>query len=126
MFARSLRAALSTTEFADRFDGVRQSFLTRFGAPLVITGADHAEHVSLYGKGGALDIRARGLTTEQVQFVVGQCRTAGIRVKDFSQDSVLARQIQAAIRAGLADRAGTGVHLHIDRFANRRDAFTVQ
>ena len=47
-------------------------------------------------------------------------------MKDFSQDSVLARQIQAAIRAGLADRAGTGVHLHIDRFANRRDAFTVQ
>ena len=126
VFARSLRAALSTTEFADRFDGVRQSFLTRFGAPLVITGADHAEHVSLYGKGGALDIRTRGLSTEQVRFVVGQCRTVGIRVKDFSQDSVLARQIQAAIRAGLADRAGTAVHLHVDRFANRRDAFTVQ
>ena len=126
VFARSLRAALSTSEFADRFNGVRQSFVTRFGAPLVITGADHAEHVSLYGKGGALDIRARGLTTEQVQFVVGQCRTAGIRVKDFSQDSVLARQIQAAIRAGLTDRAGTAVHLHIDRFANRTDAFTVQ
>ena len=126
VFARSLRAALSTSEFADRFNAVQRSFVTRFRAPLVITGADHAEHVSLYGKGGALDIRTRGLTTEQVQFVVGQCRTAGIRVKDFSQDSVLARQIQAAIRAGLADRAGTAVHLHVDRFANRTDAFTVQ
>jgi hypothetical protein len=125
VFARSLRAALSTTEFAQRFESIRQMFATRFGTALTITGADHAEHVSLYGPGGALDIRTRGLTAEQIQFVVGQCRTSGIRVKDFSQDSVLARQVQSAIRAGLADRAGTAVHLHVDRFANRRDAFTV-
>jgi hypothetical protein len=46
-------------------------------------------------------------------------------VKDFSADSVLQRQINSAIKAGLADRAGTGLHLHVDRFANRRDAFTI-
>ena len=126
VFSRSLHAALSTAEFVQRFDSVRQAFSARFRTSLTITGADHAEHVSLYGRGGALDIRTRNLSAEQIQFVIGQCRAAGIRVKDFSQDSVLKRQIQSAIRAGLADRAGTGVHLHVDRFANRRDAFTVQ
>jgi len=126
VFSRSLHAALSTAQFAQRFDSVRHAFSARFGTSLTITGADHAEHVSLYGRGGALDIRTRTLSAEQVRFVIGQCRAAGIRVKDFSQDSVLKRQIQSAIRAGLSDRAGTGVHLHVDRFANRRDAFTVQ
>jgi hypothetical protein len=126
LFTRSLRAALSTTEFAARFNGVRTAFTTRFGRSLTVTGSDHAEHLSLYGRGGALDLRTRDLTREQVQFVIAECRNVGIRVKDFSQDSVLKRQIESAIRAGLADRAGTAVHLHIDRFANRRDAFTVQ
>jgi hypothetical protein len=126
VFGRSLHAALSTAQFLQRFDSVRHAFSARFGTSLTVTGADHAEHLSLYGRGGALDIRTRNLSPEQVQFVIGQCRAAGIRVKDFSRDSVLRRQIQSAIRAGLPDRAGTGVHLHVDRFANRRDAFTVQ
>jgi hypothetical protein len=124
--ARSLRAALSTSDFARAFDGVRQRFRERFGDSLVVTGADHAEHVSLYGRGGALDLRSRTLSPVQLGFIVDQCRAAGIRVKDFSQDSVLQRQIRAAMAAGLSDRAGTGLHLHIDRFANRRDAYTVQ
>jgi hypothetical protein len=55
---------------------------------------------------------------------VANCRAAGIRVKDFSTDSVLQAQIQSAIKAGLADRAGTGVHLHVDRFADRHDRWT--
>ena len=126
VFVRSLHAALSMTEFAERFDAIARTFNTRFGTPLTVTGRDHAEHLSLYGRGGALDIRTRTLTAEQVRFVIDQCRAAGIRVKDFSQDSVLKRQVQRAIEAGLPDRAGTAVHLHIDRFANRRDAFTVQ
>jgi hypothetical protein len=126
LVSRSLRAALSTSEFAARFADVRRQFQQRFRDTLIITGTDHAEHVSLYGRGGAMDIRARTLSADQTRFVVGACRAVGIRVKDFSQDSVLQRQIQSAIRAGLPDRAGTGVHLHIDRFANRRDAFTVQ
>ena len=65
------------------------------------------------------------MSPEQVSFVVVECRARGIRVKDFSQDSILQRQIAAATRAGLLDRAGTGLHLHIDRFANRRDHWTV-
>ena len=65
------------------------------------------------------------MTPEELAFVVSECRSRGIRVKDFSQDSVLQRQIAAATKAGLLDRAGTGLHLHIDRFANRRDSWTV-
>jgi hypothetical protein len=57
--------------------------------------------------------------------VVDACRQRGIRVKDFSQDSILQLQVAAAKRAGLLDRAGTGLHLHIDRFAGRRDRWTV-
>jgi hypothetical protein len=125
LVARSLRESLTPTEFATRFADVRQQFLNKFGQPVTITGTDHAEHVSLYGKGSAIDIRSRNLTGAQTAFLVGACRNAGIRVKDFSQDSVLQRQIQSAVRAGLADRAGTGLHIHIDRFANRRDAYTV-
>jgi hypothetical protein len=126
LVARSLRAALTVEEFARRFADVQRQFQSRFGTSLTVTGADHAEHLSLYGRGGALDLRSRTLTPPQTAFVVSACRAAGIRVKDFSQDSVLQRQIRSAIRAGLADRAGTGLHLHIDRFANRRDAYTVQ
>ena len=124
LVSRSLRVALTTTEFAQRFANVGRQFRERFGDALVVTGSDHAEHVSLYGRGSALDIRSRTLSPTQTAFLVGACRTVGIRVKDFSQDSVLQRQIQSAMRAGLADRAGTGLHIHIDRFANRRDAYT--
>jgi hypothetical protein len=102
-----------------------EAFRLRFNNSLVVTGADHAEHVSLYGRGGALDLRTRTLTADQVAFVIAACQSHGIRVKDFSRDSVLQAQIRAAQAAGLYDRAGTGNHLHIDRFPNRRDRWTV-
>ena len=125
LVSRSLRESLTPAEFATRFSDVEQQFLSKFGQSVTVTGTDHAEHVSLYGRGSAIDIRSRNLTGAQTAFLVGACRNAGIRVKDFSQDSVLQRQIQSAMRAGLADRAGTGLHIHIDRFADRRDAYTV-
>jgi hypothetical protein len=53
-------------------------------------------------------------------------REEGIRVKDFSDDAVLRAQIRSAHAAGLSARAGTGLHLHVDRFPNRRDRWTVQ
>ena len=49
-----------------------------------------------------------------------------VRVKDFSSDQVLAAQVAAAIRAGRPDVAGTGVHLHVDRFRDRNDRWTVR
>jgi hypothetical protein len=119
------QASLSAGQFATAFGQVASGFEAKFGAPIAVTGRDHAEHLSLYGPGGALDLRSRTMTPEQVAFVVAECRSRGIRVKDFSQDSVLRRQIAAATKAGLLDRAGTGLHLHIDRFANRRDTWTV-
>jgi hypothetical protein len=69
-------------------------------------------------------MRVNDLSREEVQWLVANCHAAGIRVKDFSTDSVLQAQIASAIKAGLADRAGTGVHLHVDRFADRRDKWT--
>jgi hypothetical protein len=56
---------------------------------------------------------------------VAALREEGIRVKDFSDDAILQAQIRSARAAGLADRAGTGLHLHVDRFPNRRDRWTV-
>ncbi len=118
-------ASLSKSQFKTAFGLVSAAYLARFGTRIVIVGSDHAEHVSLYGKGGALDLRSQTMTPSQVDFVISQCRSHRIRVKDFSQDSILQLQIKAAIRAGFRDRAGTGLHLHIDRFADRRDRWTV-
>lgn len=122
---QGLNAALSAVQFAASFEALRSSFQARFGTPLEITGRDHPEHLSLYGAGGAIDLRSKTLNAQQLQFVVDAARRAGIRVKDFSKDAILKAQIQAANAAGLRDRAGTGLHLHIDRFANRRDRWTV-
>lgn len=123
---QGLASKLSPADFATALDTVMQQFSTRFGRSIVITGRDHAEHLSLYGSGGAVDIRARDLIPEQVSFLIQSARTQGIRVKDFSRDDVLRAQIAAAVKAGLADRAGTGLHLHMDRFADRQDRWTVR
>lgn len=117
---------LSTAEFARRFESVQQQFQARFGRRITVTGRDHAEHLSLYGSGGALDLRVRDLSREQIDFAIQALRAEGIRVKDFSTDQVLQAQVASARRAGLHDRAGTGLHLHIDRFVSRRDRWTVQ
>ncbi len=122
----TMRGAITPAEFAMRFARVQQRFTTRFGRPLVVTGRDHAEHLSLYGAGSALDLRVRDLSREQVSFAIAALRAEGIRVKDFSDDAVLRAQIRRAHAAGLSGRAGTGLHLHADRFPDRRDRWTVQ
>ncbi|HEV7703116.1 MAG TPA: FHA domain-containing protein [Gemmatimonadaceae bacterium] len=123
--ASSLKAQLSAADFETRFLAMQTRFSSQFHRQVVVTGRDHPEHLSLYGRGGAIDMRVNDLSREQVQWIVANCRAAGIRVKDFSTDSVLQAQIQNAIKAGLSDRAGTGVHLHVDRFADRHDKYTV-
>lgn len=117
---------LSPDDFAARFEEVQRRFGERYGRRLVVTGRDHAEHLSLYGEGGALDLRVRDLSREQVRFAVARLREAGIRVKDFSTDEVLRAQIASARAAGLLDRAGTGLHLHVDRYSDRSDRWTVR
>lgn len=118
-------ATLSVAQFAGAFAQVDSAYEVRYGSAITVSGRDHAEHVALYGPGGALDLRTRDLSADQVRFITEQCRARGIRVKDFSQDSVLQDQIRSAIRAGLLDRLSTGLHLHIDRFGGRHDRFTV-
>lgn len=123
--SRTLSASLTTGQFSTAVDVVRQTFKAKFGREFVVTGADHPEHVSLYGKGGALDIRVKDLTPPEIDFLIENFKGVGIRVKDFSRDSVLQAQIQAALARGWSDRAGTGLHLHVDRFRDRRDRWTV-
>ena len=118
-------ASLSREQFAHAFELVSSAYRLRFRQTIVVVGRDHPEHLALYGAGGALDLRSMFMTPEQIAYVIAQCRSFGIRVKDFSQDSILRLQVAAAIRAGVAERAGTGLHLHIDRFADRRDRWTI-
>jgi hypothetical protein len=121
-----LGATLTRAQFTEAWEQVQQEFQTAFpGRALTVTGTDHAEHLQLYGPGGALDVRTRDLTDEQIAFVVDACRRAGIRVKDFSREAVMRSQAERARALGRADLASTGVHLHIDRFGLRRDRWTV-
>lgn len=128
--AFDLSKALSSNLTADQFQAaivnVQTSFETNYQRKFTITGQDHAEHVSLYGPRSAIDIRVRDLTPPQIAFLIGAFGRAGIRVKDFSSDAVLQAQIQAAMARGWSDRAGTGLHLHVDRFRDRRDRWTVK
>jgi hypothetical protein len=123
--SRVMSAALDVNQFSRGVETVRTAFRTRFARDVVVTGQDHAEHLSLYGRGGALDIRVRDLAREQIDFLIDSFKALGIRVKDFSRDAVLQAQIAAARARGWNDRAGTGLHLHIDRFRDRRDRWTV-
>ncbi len=117
-------ASLTVDEFAAKFGVMAATFAARFGHPIIVTGRDHAEHVFLYGKGGAMDLSIKNMTPDEVAWVVDRAHAEHIRVKDFSRDSVLRRQVANAIKAGLLFEAGTGLHIHIDRFANRRDRWT--
>ncbi len=117
-------ASLTVQQFAAQFAIMAATFRDRFGHDIIVTGRDHAEHVALYGKGGAMDLSAKAMNPTEIAFVINQCHARHIRIKDFSQDTVLRREINAAVHAGLLFEAGTGLHLHIDRFANRRDRWT--
>ncbi len=121
----SLRSNLTPQLFALAVAEAQRAFQAQFQREFEVTGRDHPEHVSLYGPSSALDVRTRDLRPEQVTFLIGAFGDRGIRVKDFSLDAVLMAQIQAAIKRGVPDRAGTGKHLHIDRFRDRRDKYTV-
>ncbi len=117
-------ASLTADEFAAKFQLMTATFDAKFGHEIVVSGRDHAEHVFLYGKGGAIDLSIKDLGRDEVDWIIAQCHAFHIRVKDFSQDSILRRQVARAVKAGLLFEAGTGLHLHIDRFANKHDRWT--
>ena len=121
---RLFMSDVSPSEFQERTADVFLRFEAEFGRSVVVTGRDHPEHLSLYGHGGALDLRVRDLSLEEVEWLADGLRAMGLRVKDFSTDAVLADQVRRAQAAGLLDRAGTGLHLHVDRFPSRSDRFT--
>src|SRR5262245_40150077 len=54
--------------FQERFTELRKRFREIYDRDITLTGADHPEHMRLYGKGSAYDIRVRDLTREQVRF----------------------------------------------------------
>ena len=117
-------ASLSADDFRAKVDLMSATFEGLYGHPVVVSGRDHAEHVILYGRGGAMDLSIKGMSRDEVSWLVDRCHALHIRVKDFSQDTVLRRQVARAVKAGLLFEAGTGLHLHIDRFANKRDRWT--
>jgi hypothetical protein len=117
-------ASLSVEDFAAKFGLMAATFKATFGHEIIVSGRDHAEHVILYGKGGAMDLSIKTMTPGEIDWVVNQAHQFHIRVKDFSRDSVLRRQVANAVKSGLLFEAGTGLHIHIDRFANRRDRWT--
>lgn len=117
-------ASLSVEDFAAKFGLMAATFKAKFGQEIVVSGRDHAEHVILYGKGGAMDLSIKTMTPGEIDWVIDQAHQFHIRVKDFSRDSVLRRQVASAVKKGLLFEAGTGLHIHIDRFANRRDRWT--
>jgi hypothetical protein len=124
--SRSLGARLSVDEFRNSVASTRTAYTARFHTDFRITGTDHPEHLSLYGPGGAVDIGVHELSRDEVAFLVAAFHSAGIRVKDFSQDDILRAEIAAAIGAGKLDQAGTALHIHIDRFADHSDRWTTR
>ncbi len=124
--SRALSSNLTADQFQTAIGAVQSSFEANYQRRFTITGQDHAEHVSLYGPRSAIDIRVRDLTQAEIAFLIGAFGRAGIRVKDFSKDAILQAQIRAAMARGWSDRAGTGLHLHVDRFRDRRDKWTVK
>ncbi len=123
--ALRLTSKVSPEQFSGLVEQVGRTFSATWNQPLVVTGRDHAEHLALYGRSSAVDLRVRGLSTEQIRWVVTRFHAAGLRVKDFSTDSVLMDQVARAKAAGMSDRAGTGLHVHVDRFPGRADRYTV-
>jgi hypothetical protein len=117
-------ASLTVEDFAAKFGLMAATFKATFGHDIVVSGRDHAEHVILYGKGGAMDLSIKEMTHGEVGWIINKSHALHIRVKDFSQDTVLRRQVASAVKKGLLFEAGTGLHIHIDRFANKRDRWT--
>ncbi|MEZ4455794.1 MAG: hypothetical protein R2882_04455 [Gemmatimonadales bacterium] len=94
-----------------------------FNDTIVVTGRDHPEHVSLYGRGSAIvpgpEPHRDGDVTGGTSFLKGRRPGQGL----LDRRRAPGAQIAAARARGWNDRAGTGLHLHIDRFRDRRGVY---
>ena len=55
------RGGLTVEQFLAALEEVQREFQVQYGRRITVTGQDHAEHLSLYGPGGARDLRVRDL-----------------------------------------------------------------
>jgi hypothetical protein len=118
---------LTAAEFQRKFSELRKSFKEKYSRDITLTGADHGEHMRLYGRGSAYDIRVRDLTREQVKFIISTGSTLGLRIKDFSTwDRVAAHNARSSMLGRPLDTYATGIHLHIDRMGPPRKAKMVE
>jgi len=106
---------LTIETFQTKFAELHRRFREKFKRDFVITGADHGEHNRLYGRGGAIDVRSRDLTYEQVQFIISVGQSLGLRVRDFTTWERVRDHNQRVYALGRPlDTLASGLHLHID------------
>lgn len=107
---------LPVETFQLKFSELHRRFREKFKRDFVITGADHGEHNRLYGRGGAIDVRSRDLTFEQIQFIVSTGQSLGLRVRDFTTWEKVREHNSRVYELGRPlDTLASGLHLHIDR-----------
>lgn len=107
---------LTIETFRVKLADLQSRFEKKFKREFFITGADHGEHNRLYGRGGAIDVRSRDLTYEQVQFIISTGRSLGLRVRDFTTwEKVESHNRRVYALGRPLDTLASGLHLHIDR-----------
>lgn len=110
---------LAIEAFQQRFAELHRRFREKYKREFVITGADHGEHNRLYGRGGAIDVRSRDLSREQIQFIISTGQSLGLKVRDFTTwDRVEAHNRRVYSLGRPLDTLASGLHLHIDRMGN--------
>jgi tetratricopeptide (TPR) repeat protein len=86
--------------FHTEFDRFQEDFKKQFGRPFTVTSEDvgfRGLHLKLHG-GKAKDIRVRGLSPQEKEWVLKEAPKRGFDIRDFS-----------------SGRVGTGPHIHVDR-----------
>jgi len=122
--ARMLPQGMTTQEFARRLDMVLHQFASQTQRDVHVLGRDTPLHVALFGAGSAADLQVSDLTESQRRDLMTACRAQGLRVRDFSADSLAgpAREDndeKDSDSTAVAPPATTGGgHLHVDRYAS--------
>jgi hypothetical protein len=104
---------LSRQDFGDRVGQLMQGFQNRFGKSLTITGTDTADHIRLYGRGLAADIRTHGLGREHLDWLGDQTKELGLSGRDYSW-------LTGPVTTSTGVRL-TGPHFHVDYGGDESD-----
>ncbi|HKQ06800.1 MAG TPA: hypothetical protein VJ464_16820 [Blastocatellia bacterium] len=70
-------------DFQGLFGQLNGEFKSRFGRDLFVTASDNEEHRKLH-PGGAADVRARDLSSDERRFVTSRAPQLGLNVRDYS------------------------------------------